>query len=108
MNLNSSTPATTDTLIHVVSNTQPLPIHQQTSAITLSQEPQQTLQVDNQQNQPQQPTSSQIQQSTTNNNAQTAIPQEIATMSDNDIISFFNPNAFDQSKCKFSYIKRRY
>lgn len=35
-------------------------------------------------------------QSATINAAQTSIPQEIATMSDNDLISFINPNAFDQ------------
>lgn len=72
-------------------------MHQQTSVVTLSPETQQTLQGNIQQNQ-QPPPSSQLQQSTTNNNAQTSIPQEIATMSDNDIISFFNPNAFDQGE----------
>lgn len=35
------------------------------------------------------------------NTAPATIPQEIATMSDNDLISFINPNAFDQGNYWF-------
>lgn len=101
MSLNSGTTATsTDTVMHVVSNQpQTLPIihHQQSSSsvVRINSHQQETRNI--QQQQQQQLQQSQQSQSTTNN-AQTSIPQEIAIMSESDLISFINPNAFDQGK----------
>lgn len=100
MSLNSGTTATsTDTVMHVVSNQpQTLPIihHQQSSSsvVSISSHQQETQHIQQQQQQLQQ---SQQSQSTTHN-TQTSIPQEIAIMSESDLISFINPNAFDQGK----------
>lgn len=100
MSLNSGTTATsTDTVMHVVLNQpQSLPIihHQQSSSsvVSISSHQQETQHIQQQQQQLQQ---SQQSQSTTNN-AQTSIPQEITIMSESDLISFINPNAFDQGK----------
>lgn len=111
MSLSSSSTANPDALMHGVSKSQSLSIHQQSSAVTISQETQQTLEVNNQQQQQhhhhQSP--SQLQQNTTNNtNAQTSIPQEIATMSESDLISFINPNAFDQGKFLAHFLLKKF
>lgn len=98
MSLSSSTTTTpSDTLMHVVSKSQTLPINQQPD-VSMHQESHQALGTTNSQQQQQQqiahPPPQQLQPATTN--AQTSIPQEIATMSESDLISFINPNAFDQ------------
>uniref|UniRef100_A0A336LQ50 CSON011690 protein n=1 Tax=Culicoides sonorensis TaxID=179676 RepID=A0A336LQ50_CULSO len=108
MTLNSCSTSPSNALLHVMSKSQSLSLPHQSTITSESQlqnnHQQQQLQQQQQQQQLHLHHQQQAQQSTSAT-VQTSIPQEIATMSESDLISFINPNAFDQGMYKSYYFR---